>query len=409
MMSCTTAVIGGGAAGLMAAGRLAELGGKVIVFEKMHKTALKLGITGKGRCNITNNCLPQEFIPNVVSNPRFLQSAIHHFPPADVMTFFEEAGVPVKTERGNRVFPVSDRAHDVVMALRRYADCKVIQKEVTAILTENGTVTGVQTAEGITPCDRVILCTGGKSYPQTGSDGSGYALAQTLGHTVTPISPSLVPLEVEERWCGSLQGLSLRNIAVKLIEQPSGKIIFEDFGEMIFTHFGLSGPVILSLSAHIKPEKKYTVSIDLKPALDDKTLDNRLLTDFGKYANKDFINALDDLLPQKIIPTVVELSKIPARKKVNEITREERRALAEVLRNFTLTFRRFRPIDEAIVTRGGISVKEVNPKTMESKLISGLYFAGEVLDLDAYTGGFNLQIAFCTARLAADSIMENQA
>jgi len=407
-MSCTTAVIGGGAAGLMAAGRLAELGGNVIVFEKMHKTALKLGITGKGRCNITNNCTPQEFIPNVVSNPRFLQSAIHHFPPAEVMSFFEALGVPVKTERGNRVFPASDRAHDVVMALRRYADCQVIQQAVTGIVTENGAVTGVRTAQGITPCDRVLLCTGGRSYPQTGSDGSGYALAEALGHTVTPISPSLVPLEVEERWCADLQGLSLRNIAVRLIDSANGKTVYEDFGEMIFTHFGLSGPVILSLSAHIKPGKQYTVSIDLKPALDDKTLDSRLLSDFGKYANKDFINALDDLLPQKIIPTVVELSGISPRKKVNEITREERHALAGVLRSFTLTFRRFRPIDEAIVTRGGVSVKEINPKTMESKLVSGLYFAGEVMDLDAYTGGFNLQIAFCTARLAADSILENQ-
>lgn len=404
----TIAVIGGGAAGLMAAGRLAELGAHPVIFEKMQRTALKLGITGKGRCNVTNDCDPQEFLRNVVSNPRFLYSAINRFPPRACMEFFEAQGVPLKTERGRRVFPASDHARDIVDALRRYAACRtVLHAPVTEICTENGAVTAVVAGGKRFDCDAALLCTGGMSYPRTGSDGSGYALAQALGHTVVPPCPSLVPVETAENWAAQLQGLSLRNVTLRVLDERD-KTVCEDFGELLFTHFGLSGPLVLSASAHLREGGRYRFVIDLKPALDEQTLDNRLLSDFSHYANKDFANALTDLLPAKLIPVIVELSGIAPHKKVNTITREERRVLLTLLKHLTLTFRAFRPIDEAIVTRGGVSVKEVDPRTMESRLVRGLYFAGELLDLDAYTGGFNLQIAFATARLAAESAVQRE-
>lgn len=400
-MSHGIAVIGGGAAGLMAAGTLTEMHRSVTLFEKMHRTALKLGITGKGRCNVTNDCSPTDFIAGVISNPRFLMSAAGAFPPSAVIRFFEEHGVPVKTERGGRVFPVSDKASDIVAALRRYASCKVVHEAVTAVTVTGGAVSAVVTARGEYPFERVILCTGGCSYPLTGSDGDGYRIAGSLGHTIVSPSPSLVPVETEEKWCAELQGLSLRNVSADLVETETGKIVFSDFGELLFTHFGLSGPVILSMSAHMKPKGSYKIRINLKPALDEATLDARILSDFSKYANRDFTNALNDLLPAKLIPVIVRLSGIDGRKKVNLVTRAERYSLLCLLRSLTLTYRRFRPIEEAVITRGGVAVHEVNPKTMESKLVKNLYFAGEVLDVDAYTGGYNLQIAFCTARAAA--------
>ncbi len=402
-MTNKIAVIGGGAAGLMAAGRVTELHGNVTLFEKMNRTALKLGITGKGRCNITNDCSASDFIANVISNPRFLMSAANTFPPSAVMRFFEEHGVPLKTERGNRVFPVSDKAADVVAALRRYASCKVLHEAVTGITARDGAVSTVTTAQGEYPFDRIILCTGGCSYPLTGSDGDGYRFAESVGHKIIKPAPSLVPIEVEERWCAELQGLSLHNVSVDLVETESGKTVFSDFGELLFTHFGLSGPIILSMSAHMKPKGLYKIIVNLKPALDEATLDARLLSDFSKYANRDFTNALSDLLPQKLIPVIVRLSGIDGRKKVNLVTRTERHNLLCLLRSMTLTYRRFRPIEEAVVTSGGVSTNEINPKTMESKLVRGLYFAGEVIDVDAYTGGYNLQIAFCTAYAAAQA------
>lgn len=402
-MSNKIAVIGGGAAGLMAAGRLTELHGDVTLFEKMNRTALKLSITGKGRCNVTNDCSASDFIANVISNPRFLMSAANAFGPSDVIRFFEEHGVPLKTERGNRVFPVSDRASDIVAALRRYASCHVIHASVTGIVTEAGAVQGLTTAQGEHVFDRVIVCTGGLSYPQTGSDGDGYRFAQSAGHRIIPSEPSLVPVETEERWCTELQGLSLRNVSADLVESESGKTVYSDFGELLFTHFGLSGPIILSMSLHMKPKGSYKIKINLKPALDETTLDARLLSDFAKYANRDFTNALSDLLPQKLIPVIVKLSGIDGRKKVNLVTHTERCVLLCLLRSLTLTYRRFRPIEEAVVTSGGVATNEINPKTMESKLVRGLYFAGEVIDVDAYTGGFNLQIAFSTARAAAEA------
>ncbi|MDD4773481.1 MAG: NAD(P)/FAD-dependent oxidoreductase [Eubacteriales bacterium] len=402
-MADKIAVVGGGAAGLMAAGRLRELKCDVTLFEKMNRCALKVGITGKGRCNVTNNCSAADFIANVTTNPRFLMSAAHTFPPSEVMRFFEERGVRLKTERGNRVFPESDRASDIAGALRRYASCGVIHEAVTGIAVSDGAVRAVITSKGAYPFDRIIICTGGCSYPKTGSDGDGYRFARSAGHTIIKPRPSLVPIETEERWCAELQGLSLRNVSAELIETESKKTVYSEFGELLFTHFGLSGPIILSMSAHIKPGKPYKIVINLKPALDEAALDARLLSDFAKYSNRDFANALGDLLPVKLIPVIVNLSGIDGRRKVNLITRVQRQTLLSLLRSLTLTFRAFRPIEEAVVTSGGVAVNEINPKTMESKLMRGLYFAGEVIDVDAYTGGYNLQIAFCTARAAAQA------
>ena len=406
--SIGVAVIGGGAAGLMAAISAAKMGADVTLFEKNDRFGKKLAITGKGRCNVTNDCTVEEFLQNVPTNPRFLYSALGRFDTADTKDFFESAGVPLKVERGRRVFPVSDKADDIVKALVREAKAAGVRtafEKVLSINSADGKVSTITTDKASYSTGAVIICTGGKSYPRTGSDGDGYAFAKALGHTVTPLLPSLVPMTSQSKLCPSLQGLSLKNVSLSIVDKTSGKEVYSDFGEMMFTHFGLTGPMILSASAHIPdaPSGKYEAHINLKPALDEKTLDARIIADFNKYANKDFVNALSDLLPQKLIPVVISLSGIDARKKVNSITKEERHALSDVIRCLRIPISGFRPINEAIVTKGGISVKEVNPKTMESKLCRGLYFAGEVLDVDAYTGGYNLQIAFATGVLAGES------
>lgn len=395
-------VIGGGAAGLMAAGTAAEAGAHVTLLEKNEKVGRKLFITGKGRCNVCNNCDTQQVLENVPVNPRFLYSALGGFGPADVMAFFEAHGVPLKTERGGRVFPVSDRAADIIDALFtwvKHAGVKIIHEAAAALELADGRVAGVRAGGRLLPADRVIVATGGVSYPQTGSTGDGYRFAKVAGHTVVPPNPSLVPL-VTPGGCEELMGLSLRNVQVTVFED--NKKIWSDFGEMLFTHFGLSGPLILSASAHMRHfgSKGYHIEIDLKPALDEKTLDKRLLSDFAEHKNSDFINALGGLLPRKIIPAVVRMSEIDPRAKVNGITKAQRAALLHTLKHFLVLVSGKRPIAEAIVTSGGVSVKEVSPKTMESKKVKGLYFAGEVLDVDAYTGGFNLQIAWSTGRLA---------
>ena len=402
------AVIGGGAAGLMAAYSAARYGARVTLFERNDRCGRKLAITGKGRCNVTNDCSVEELLQNVPTNPRFLYSALGRFDTSDTKAFFEERGVALKVERGRRVFPVSDRAEDIVRAL--VSACKetgvnICYERVTSLRIENGELLGLNTEKNSYGADAVIICTGGKSYPRTGSDGDGYALARSAGHTVTPLLPSLVPICSESKLCPALQGLSLKNVSLSVVRKQDGKEVYSDFGEMMFTHFGLTGPMILSASAHIPDISvgKYEARINLKPALDEKTLDARIISDFSKYSNKDFLNALGDLLPQKLIPVIVSLSGIDARKKVNSITKEERRALCEVIRCLRIPLSRFRPINEAIITKGGVSVKEISPKTMGSKLCRGLYFAGEVIDVDAYTGGYNLQIAFSTAVLAGES------
>lgn len=399
------AVIGGGAAGMMAAGTAVRLGASVTVYEHQEKLLRKVGITGKGRCNLTNDCSVQDFIPNVVRNPRFLYTALSRFSPEDTKALMEELGVPLKTERGNRVFPVSDRASDIVRALCRYAGgAHVVHEHVTAILTENGKVIGVRAGKDEF-FDAVILATGGKSYPLTGSDGSGYALASSLGHTVTPLAPSLVPITSSDPVCPEMQGLSLKNVGLQIVRRGDKKVLYTDFGEMMFTHFGLTGPMVLSASSHLHGEDIASLDavIDMKPALDEKTLDARLLSDFAKYANRDFGNALGDLLPAKMIPVLIRYTGIPADKKVHTVTKDERRALLSALKHFSFPLSGFRPIAEAIVTSGGIDVKEIDPKTMMSKIIDGLYFAGEIIDVDAYTGGFNLQIAFSTGHLAGEN------
>ena len=401
-------VVGGGAAGMMAAISAARYGARVTLFEKNERLGKKLRITGKGRCNVTNDCELQEFLQNVPTNPRFLYAAMNRFSTADTKTFFEEAGVPLKTERGKRVFPVSDKAQDIVDALAkllRKEGVEVVFEKVTSLLCEDGRTIGVKTEKGIYAADSVIVCTGGMSYKQTGSDGDGYRFAKAVGHSVTPLVPSLVPLVSDDRCCPRMQGLSLRNVSLKVINLENGKFIYEDFGEMMFTHFGLTGPLVLSASAHI-PEifpGEYAVELDLKPALDMKTLDTRILRDFAKFVNRDFANSLSELLPLKMVDVIVERSGIDPHKKVNSVTKEERHALCELLKHFRVGISGFRPINEAIITKGGISVKEITPGTMESKLMRELYFAGEVLDVDAYTGGFNLQIAFSTAVLAGES------
>ncbi len=399
------AVIGGGAAGMMAAVSAAENGAQAVLIERNDRLGRKLRITGKGRCNVTNHCDRDEFLTHVPTNPRFLYAALAAMEPADTMRFFEGLGVPLKTERGKRVFPVSDRADDIADALVRYCrelGVTVVHTRATGIRTESGRAVGVETEEGMIPADAVIVCTGGRSYPKTGSDGDGYRFAQAVGHTVTDIRPSLVPLVEQGTICAELQGLSLRNVTLRVTDLTNGKTVYEDFGELLFTHFGLSGPIVLSASAHLTDIEpgRYEAEIDLKPALDRNTLDARLLSDFSKYSNRDFVNALDDLLPQKMIAPIVRLCGIDPRKKVHSVTKEERGRLAELLKCFRIPLRGTRPIDEAIITRGGVPVREVDPKTMMSKKVSGLYFAGEILDVDAYTGGFNLQIAFSTATLA---------
>ncbi len=401
-------VVGGGAAGMMAAVSAARSGASVLLIEQMSRCGRKLRITGKGRCNLTNDSEMQELMRNVTTNPKFLFAAFSRFSSRDTQDFFEEAGVPLKVERGKRVFPVSDKATDVVDALVgacRQNGVEIVFDKAKKIETEDGAVSAVVCEKEKYECGAVILCTGGVSYPQTGSDGSGFALARGVGHKITPLVPSLVPITSLDNCCKRMQGLSLKNVAMKIKDTESGQCVFEDFGEMMFTHFGLTGPMVLSASAHIRDiqKKKYVAQIDLKPALVDQKLDARILSDFSKYANKDFENALGDLLPKKMIPIVIEKSGIDSRKKVNSITREERARLLSVLKCFEVRLSGFRPISEAIVTKGGVDVLEVSPKTMQSKICRGLYFAGEVLDVDAYTGGFNLQIAFSTGILAGES------
>ncbi len=415
-------IIGGGAAGLYAAVKTASYGGgavDVTVIEPNDRMGKKLRITGKGRCNLTNDCDRDTFLSNVPTNPRFLYAAIAALPPQDVMADFELMGVPLKVERGRRVFPVSDRAHDVADALVKTArDLGVhfVGGKVSRLLTTTDPLTGDTILTGVAcggrefSADAAILCTGGCSYPVTGSDGSGYKLAASVGHTIQPAIPSLVPLVCAGKTCPAMMGLSLRNVRLTVYDKQKNKTIYEDFGEMLFTHYGVTGPLVLSASAHMHDlpaagAGKYELHIDLKPALDEAALDARILSDFKKYANKDFINALGDLLPLKAIEPMVEMSGIDPRKKVNAITREERHVLVTAIKCLTLHPTGFRPLAEAIVTKGGITTSEVNPKTMESKLCPGLYFAGEVLDVDAYTGGFNLQIAFSTANLAAMAVV----
>lgn len=395
-------VVGGGAAGMMAAGIAARAGAKVILFEKNDRLGKKLAITGKGRCNVTNHCGPEEVLKNIPRNGKFLYSALTAFPPEQVMAFFEELGCPLKVERGNRVFPASDRSASVISALQRFLreqQVEIRHARVLELAAEDGSIVGVRTDEGVCYGRRVILCTGGLSYPLTGSTGDGYAMAERLGHTIVPCRGSLVPLEEDGGWCAQMQGLSLRNVSVRLLN-AKGKAVYEDFGELLFTHFGLSGPTVLSASAHMKPGERCTVSIDLKPALDAQKLDQRMLRDFAEYQNRNMENALQGLYPKTMIPVMLARAGIDPATKVNVLTKQQRAALLELTKRFTIAVAGPRPVEEAIITAGGVSVKEVDPKTMESKRIHGLYFAGEMLDLDAYTGGFNLQIAWSTAYMA---------
>ena len=402
-------IIGGGAAGLFAAVHCGRFGKKTAVIEKNDMYGKKLLITGKGRCNVTNNCDVETVLKNIPTNPRFLYSALNGFTCEDTMNFFEWSGVPLKTERGNRVFPESDKSSDIVSALVREcrdADVEFIKDEAVKLVIENDTVTGVLCKEDTYYCEKLLVATGGKSYPKTGSTGDGYKFAKQAGHTIVEIRPSLVPIVTKEKEPAEMMGLSLKNVALSVFKENNAKPIFNEQGEMLFTHFGVSGPLVLSASSHIRDvnDGEYKISIDLKPALDEETLDKRVLRDFTEAKNRDFQNSLGKLLPSKMIPVIVKLSGIDGTKKVNEITREERQGLVRLIKNLTFTILKFRPVDEAIITSGGVSTKEINPKTMESKIIKNLHFAGEVIDCDAYTGGFNLQIAFSTAYAFAVNI-----
>ena len=470
-------VIGGGAAGMFAAVQAGYAGARVLLLEPNDRLGKKLYITGKGRCNLTNDCPWQEVLKNVPRNPRFLYSALSGFTPADAISFFESHGCETKTERGNRVFPVSDKSASVVDALKTalgYAGVEIRRARAMEILTEaellppqtesfpnchcetspqtgrgnpyppSPVVTGVRTDRGDFHAPAVILATGGKSYPATGSTGDGYRLARALGHTIVPPVGSLVPLVEDGPWCAKMQGLALKNVSVRLYESlpadrhserseesaspvspeqgeriaaaslrtglamTAGKLVFSEFGELLFTHFGLSGPVILSASAHMEPGKAYIISIDLKPALDEEKLDARILRDFAESKNRSFENALSGLYPKTMIPVIVARSGIPGETKVNSVTKEQRRALLELTKHFTVKISGLRPVEEAIITSGGVATREIDPKTMESKLIPGLYFAGEVIDVDAYTGGFNLQIAWATGYAAANAAASNR-
>lgn len=403
-------IIGGGAAGLVAAGKAARAGHSVTVLERNARPARKVMITGKGRCNVTNNCSVDALIGQVPGNGRFLYSCFSAFPPQATMALIEEQGVPLKTERGNRVFPVSDKAVDVVDALVRYArsgGALFREGRATELIIENGAVNGVKTESGESIlADHVIVCTGGLSYPGTGSTGDGYALARQAGHRIVPTRPSLVPLECDDTWCGELQGLSLRNVTLSAWDTQKGKKIYEELGELLFTHFGVSGPLVLSASAHMREmaPRRYRLLIDFKPGLSAEQLDMRLTRDLEENRNSDFQNALGKLLPRKCIPLMVRLSGIPATLKCHSVTKEQRRRFGELLKAFPVSVYGFRPVAEAVVTAGGVDVKEIQAKTMQSKLVSGLSFAGEVLDVDAYTGGFNLQIAFATGAAAGENI-----
>lgn len=401
------AVIGGGPAGIMAAAAASSQGANTILIEQNPYLGKKMGITGKGRCNITNACDIRDFIANIPVNGKFMHSAFYAFSNEDMINLLLRYGVETKIERGNRVFPVTDKAKTVIDALKLYAkDCGVraVQDKALSLKKIDGGFLLNLEKRGKLPCDRVIIATGGASYTATGSTGDGYRFAAGFGHTIVTPTPSLVPLTTKGDIAKKLMGLSLKNIEITIKDLQNRKC-YTDFGEMLFTHFGVSGPVILSASSHLRDfgKNKYTLSIDLKPALDVEALDKRILRDFSAELNRDFINSLDELLPKKMIPVIIELSGIPERKKVRDITKAERQKLVELLKSFTLEITGTRPINEAIITSGGVSVKEINPKTMESKIVPGLYFAGEVIDVDAYTGGFNLQIAYSTGHLAGES------
>ncbi|MCF2596414.1 NAD(P)/FAD-dependent oxidoreductase [Pseudoflavonifractor phocaeensis] len=407
-------VVGGGAAGMMAAITAARLGVQVCLVERNPKVGRKLYITGKGRCNVTNHCSPEEVLAAVPRNGRFLYSAMSRTTPADVEQFFTDLGVELKVERGNRVFPKSDKSADIIDAL--FLELKrlrvpVLQERVSEICVRDGAVQAVEMGEGKARtglnCKAVILATGGASYPATGSTGDGYRLAEELGHTIVEPRPSLVPLESPDAFCGEMQGLALKNV-VLTVRNRKGKILYREQGELLFTHFGLSGPLVLSASAHMRnyDKEQYTCSIDLKPALDEQTLDARLVRELGENANKDMANLMGALVPRLMIPVLLARAEIPGEKKAHDVTKGERRRLLELLKAFTVAVSGPRPISEAIITSGGVKVSEVDPKTMASKKVEGLYFAGELLDVDAYTGGFNLQIAWATGRAAGESSTE---
>ena len=404
-------IIGGGASGLMAAGCCGRRGLRTLVLERGERTGKKLLITGKGRCNVTNDCDVPTFMKNVPHNGKFLYGALNRFSPADTMAFFEGLGVPLKVERGNRVFPVSDKAGDVASALLAFAQRAGVEivtgQRVTGLTTQPQGEFAVSCPSQTYFGKNVVLATGGLSYPTTGSTGDGYRFARDLGHSVTSLRPALVPLTVREKeLCQRLQGLSLRNVTLTVTEEQRQKPIFSELGEMLFTHYGISGPLVLSASSRLEDpgRERYFVQIDLKPGLTLEQLDGRLLRDFSQESNKNFSNALGGLLPAKLIPVIIDRSGIPPEQKVHQINREQRKGLCKLLKAFPLEIAGFRPVEEAIITAGGIQVKEVNPKTMESKLVPGLYFAGEILDVDGYTGGFNLQIAFSTARAVGESV-----
>ena len=406
------AVIGAGAAGMIAAGRAAQRGHIVDVYEKNGFVGKKIRITGKGRCNMTNASEPEEHIANTPGNPYFMYSALYRFTPSDTVSLMESLGVATKVERGKRVFPVSDRAADVAEALLKYMKKNGarlhLEKTVRELTIKEGHITGFVLEDGKRiDADAVIVATGGLSFPKTGSTGDGYRFARAAGHRVTPLYPSLVPIRSDEPFCASLMGLSLKNCAI-VIKNGKGKTVYKDFGEMLFTHFGVSGPMILSASRALlnRYDEDMTLYIDMKPALDMKELDARLLKDFEKYINKDLKNALNDLLPQKMIPVIIEKSGIDENKKIHDITKEERRVLCGLIKGLPVRLTGSSGFDEAVVTSGGVDTDEIDPSTMESRLVKGLYFAGEVLDVDAYTGGFNLQIAFSTGYAAGESVGE---
>ena len=408
-------VVGGGAAGMMAAITAADAGAEVVLLERGDRLGAKLRITGKGRCNVTNDCSPTEVLENVTGGAKFLNAAVRGFPPERVMAFFEQAGVPLKTERGNRVFPQSDRASDIAECLERLmreAGVRVEKARASGVTLEGGAVRSVETSSGSVECSAAVICTGGLSYPKTGSTGDGYAIARSVGHSIVSPRASLVPLECRDGYCGRMQGLSLRNVKITLTGSKSGKL-YEELGEAQFTHFGMTGPLILSASAHMRGEdESYALHIDFKPGLDAEALDARILRDFSKNLNREFKNSLDELAPRLLIPVLVERSGIPPETRVNSVTRQQRRALVALMKDYLVDITSKRPIDEAVVTAGGVALGEIDPSSMRSRLVQGLYFAGEVLDLDAYTGGFNLQIAWSTGRLAglkaAKSIIEGR-
>lgn len=405
MMHYHGIVIGGGPAGLFAAITAAQRGQRVLLLERNDRLGKKLLITGKGRCNVTNDCPADEVLKNVPRNGRFLFSAMNAFPPERIMDFLATHGCPLKTERGNRVFPVSDRSQTVLDALLRAANAAGVQirtDRIRDILVENGQISGVKGDKATYGCQWVILATGGLSYPTTGSTGDGYAMAERLGHTIVPCEGSLVPLETMGTDAPDMQGLSLRNVDVKLLD-AKGKKLFTDFGELLFTHFGVSGPTVLSASAHLKGENCRLV-IDLKPALDESKLDARILRDLEMYKNRSMENALTDLLPRSMIPVVLRRLQIDPAMQANSLTRQQRRSMVELLKGFSLTITGKRPVAEAIITSGGVKVSEIDPKTMQSKKVPGLFFAGEIIDCDAYTGGFNLQIAWATAYAAGSAV-----